>query len=94
MRPAAHTLDTLKFLATLARCAIATVPIALVCIAGNSYLPSLLPDESLPWRALSVLATISVAVAAYLLTCLILRLDETHFLLEILRRKLGKPRTP
>ena len=94
MRPAAQTLDSLKFFATLARCAIAAVPIALVCIAGNSYLPGLLPSESFPWRVVSVLATISVAVAAYLLTCLILRLDETHFLLEILRRKLGKPRTP
>jgi hypothetical protein len=94
MRPAAQTLDSLKFFATLARCAIAAVPIALVCIAGNSYLPGWLPSESFPWRVVSVLTTISVAISSYFLACLLLRLDETRFLLEILRRKLGKPRTP
>jgi putative peptidoglycan lipid II flippase len=94
MRPAAKTLDSAKFFSTLARCAVATVPIALVCLAGNSELPSLLPSNTLPWRAAGVLATIALAVASYLLACLVLRLDETRFLLDILSRKLRKTRTP
>jgi putative peptidoglycan lipid II flippase len=94
MRPAARTLDSSQFFSTLARCALATIPIALICLAGNSYLPGLIPSDSLAWRAASVLATISAAVASYLLACLLLRVDETQSLLEILKRKLQKTRTP
>ena len=90
MRPAAQTLDSFKFFSTLARCALATIPIALVCLTGNSWLPELLPSNALPWRAAAVLATISAAVASYLLACLLLRVDETRSLLEILKRKLSR----
>ena len=88
MRPAAQTLDSFRFFSTLARCALATIPIALVCLTGNSWLPELLPSNALPWRAAAVLATISAGVASYLLACLLLRVDETRSLLEILKRKL------
>jgi putative peptidoglycan lipid II flippase len=94
MRPAARTLESSQFFSTLARCALATIPIALICLAGNSYLPALLPSDSIAWRAASVLATISAAVASYLLACMLLRVDETQSLLEILKRKLRKTRTP
>lgn len=94
MRPAARTLESGKFFSTLARCALATIPIALICLVGNSYLASLLPSDSLPWRAASVLATIFAAVASYILACLLLRVDETQSLLEILKRKLRRKRTP
>jgi putative peptidoglycan lipid II flippase len=93
MRPAARTLESGKFLSILARCLLASAPICLVCLAGNSYLPALLPSDSLPWRAACVLATISAAVVSYLLACLLLGVDETKSLLEILKRKLRKRRS-
>jgi putative peptidoglycan lipid II flippase len=90
MRPTARTLDSIKFFSTLARCALATIPIAVVCLAGNSCLPDLLPSHALPWRLVGVLATICGAVTSYLLACLLLRVDETRSLLEILKRKLSR----
>ena len=93
MRPTARTLESGKFLSTLARCALASIPIGLVCMAADSLLPTLLPSQSLPWRALAVLVTIAAAVLAYLLTCLILRVEETRSASEILKRKLLRQRS-
>ena len=94
MRPAAGTLDTIKILSTLLRCGIACLAIAAVCLAGKNLLPAVLPQTIFFNRILAVLGTIGLAAAAYLAACLLLRVEETRSALDILRRKLKKPRTP
>jgi putative peptidoglycan lipid II flippase len=93
MRPAAGTLDTKKILSTLLRCGIACLSIAAVCLVGKNLLPAVLPQTNFFNCALAVLGTIGLAAAAYLAACLLLRVEETRSALDILRRKLNKPRT-
>jgi putative peptidoglycan lipid II flippase len=93
MRPAAGTLDTKKILSTLLRCGIACLAIAAVCLAGKNLLPAVLPQTIFFNRILAVLGTIGLAATAYLAACLLLRVEETRSALDILRRKLKKPRT-
>jgi hypothetical protein len=41
-----------------------------------------------------VLGTIGLAAFAYLAACLLLRVEETRSALDIIKRRLKKPRTP
>jgi putative peptidoglycan lipid II flippase len=88
MRPAAGTLESGKFLSTLARCLAAAVPLALVCHVANTRLPQWLPPGSLPIDALRVLGTIAIAALAYLGACLLLKIEEPRAMLAILVKKL------
>jgi hypothetical protein len=92
MRPAAGTLDTQKTLSTLLRCGIACLALAAICYAGKNLLQTVLPQTNLLNRSVAVFGTIGLASFAYLAACLLLRVEETRSALEILQRKLLKPR--
>jgi len=89
LRPAG-TLDSGKFVGTLVRCALASVPLGLVCRAVLAFAPSLFPAYGFWPKALVLLATISAGALAYLGTCLLLRVEETTDALALVRKKLSR----
>lgn len=90
MRPAARTLDTRRFAGTLVRCALAAAALAAVCRLSLDHLPMLLPGKGVALQAIRLFATIGLASAAYLVACLLLRVEETTAALDILKRKLRR----
>ncbi len=89
LRPAG-TLDSGKFLSTILRCALASVPLGAVCWAGLSFLPAMFPDYGFLPKAAVLLSTIAAAALAYLGACLLLRVEETTDALAIVRKKLRR----
>ena len=90
MRPAALTLETRRLLGTILRCTLAAAALAAVCIASLTHSPALLPGDGLVPQATRLFATIGLAAAAYLLVCLVLRVEETTAALDIAKRKLRR----
>jgi putative peptidoglycan lipid II flippase len=90
MLPAAHSLESKRFFSTLVRCAIATIPLAAVCIGSERFASVYFPDTNLAIRTLIVLGTIIAASASYLIACLLMRVEETTFALQIVKTKLKK----
>ncbi len=86
LRPAG-TLDSRRFFASLSRCALACIPLGLVCFYGLHFGGLLFPEPVFWQRALVIMVTISTAGLFYLAGCLILRVEETHEAAKILRRK-------
>jgi putative peptidoglycan lipid II flippase len=90
MRPAARTLETRRLAVTILRCGLAAAALAAVCHASLTQVPALLPGDAVVPRALRLFATIGLASAAYLLVCLVLRVEETTTALDIVKRKLRR----
>ena len=87
----AGSLDSRRFLAALARCALAAVPLGLTCWAGIHFAPSLFPKPVFWQNALVLFATIGAATLVYIAGCFLLRVEETNdagrIVLQKLRRK-------
>ena len=90
----AGTLDSRRFLAALARCALASVPLGLACWAGMHFAPALFPKPVFWQRALVLFATMGAASMLYLGGCLALRVEETNEAVQIVLRKLRRKPGP
>jgi len=90
----AGTLDSRRFLAALARCALASVPLGLACWAGMHFAPALFPKPVFWQRALVLFATMGAASMLYLGGCLALRVEETNEAVQIILRKLRRKPGP
>lgn len=86
----AGNLDSKRFLHSLARCALAAVPLGFVCWAGIAYSHVIFPGHFFWQRAIILFGTIAVAAIAYLGTCFLLGVEETGEASRIILRKLGK----
>lgn len=86
----AGTLETRRFFAALARCALAAVPLGLVCWAGIHYAPFLFPDPVFWQRAVVLFTTLLIAAATYLGSSALLGVEETGEAIRIVKRKLRR----
>lgn len=86
----AKNLENGKFVATLIRCLAATIPLALACHLTLTYGPFLLHTSNLFTRVTLVLMAMGLGSASYFLSCLILRVDETTSVAEIIKRRVLK----
>ena len=90
MRPAARTLETARLGGTLVRCCLASAALGAVCKLSLDHASTLLPGDSVWLQSVRVFLTIAIASAAYLLACLLLRVEETTAAIDILKRKLRR----
>jgi putative peptidoglycan lipid II flippase len=90
MRSPAKNLESRKFAGTLLRCAAATIPLALACHTVLAYGPAVLPGDGILNHIVLVASAIALGLAAYLMGCLLLRVDETTAALGIIQRKFLK----
>lgn len=90
----AKNLESGKFIGTLIRCLAATIPLALACHAVLSFGPTLFTCTGLARQIALVLSATTAGSAAYFLSCLVLRVDETSAALGIIRRKIFKKQAP
>jgi hypothetical protein len=86
----AKNLESGKFVGTLTRCLAATIPLALACHAVLTFGTSIFTGTGLASRIALVLSAIIAGSAAYFLSCLLLRVDETSAAMGIIRRKILK----
>lgn len=86
----AKSLESKKFLATLIRCAAATVPLALTCQTVFTFGSPLSGSGELPGRIILLLTAILTGSAAYFASCFVLRVDETSAAFAIIKRKVLK----
>jgi len=84
----AGRLDSARFLLALGRCALAAVPLGLVCWAGMHFSPSLFPQQFFWQRAVGLFVTIAAASLTYLGACFLLGVEETGEAGRIALRKL------
>jgi putative peptidoglycan lipid II flippase len=90
----AKNLESGKFIGTLIRCLAATIPLALACHAVLSFGPTFFTGTRLASQIALVLSAIIAGSAAYFLSCLVLRVDETSAAMGIIRRKIFKKQAP
>ncbi len=82
----AGRLDSAKFLLSLLRCAVAAIPLGVVCWAGMQWGP-----HTFFWqRALVLFGTIGAGALAYLGACFLLGVEETGEAAQIVLRKLRR----
>jgi hypothetical protein len=86
----AKNLESGKFVGTLIRCFAATIPLALACHAVLTFGPTVFTGTGLASRIVLVLSAVIAGSAAYFLSCLLLRVDETSAAMGIIRRKILK----
>jgi len=94
MRSPAKNLESRKFTGTLLRCAAATIPLALACHAVLAHGPTILPGGGILTHIALVASAIVLGSAAYLASCLLLRVDETTAALGVIQRKLLRKKRP
>ena len=90
----AGTLDSRRFLAALARCALAAVPLGLTCWAGMHFAPALFPKPVFWQKALVLFTTMGAAALVYIAACFLLRVEETKEAGQIILRKLRRKPGP
>lgn len=90
MHREAGTLDTLRLLGSLARCALAAALLGLVCWSGLQYGSAWLANPSFFVRAAALIVLVAAAGATYAITCLVLRVEEVSDAVQAVRRKLGR----
>jgi len=90
MRGPARGLDSGKFLGTLIKCALATVPLGMVCWGGLLARSSVWPSPLLWQQAAAIFVIIGAGAVVYLGTCLLLRVEETGDTMKIVRRRLQR----
>jgi putative peptidoglycan lipid II flippase len=86
----ARTLDSRRFFIALGRCAVAAVPLGVVCWAGMHFAPSLFPAPVFWQKGLVIFATLGAAGLAYLGTCFLIGVEETGEAVQIVLRKLRR----
>jgi putative peptidoglycan lipid II flippase len=86
----AKNLESRRFLGSLIRCFVATIPLALACHAVLKFGPTVIAGHGFVSQAVLVLSAIVAGSTAYFLSCLLLRVDETSAALGIIRRKIFK----
>ena len=86
----ARNMESGKFAGTLLRCSAATIPLALACHAVLTYGTSFFTGTGLVSQIALVLSAMIAGSAAYFLSCLVLRVDETSAAMGIIRRKILK----
>ena len=87
MRVFAGAMDGRRLLGSALRCALAGLPLALVCWSATTYGSLWLEAPSLTTRALSLFGVIGLAAAAYLTSAFLLRVSEMHDAAHALLRK-------
>ncbi len=92
LRPAG-SLDSARFLLALLRCALAAIPLGLICWAGISFSPVVFSEGHFWQRAVALLVTIAAGSLAYLGAAFLLRVEETSEAFHIIARKLGRRRS-
>ncbi len=82
-------LETRMLLKNLGKLALASLPLALVCVAANRWLFAGLATMAFLPKLVAVLGTIILAAAAFGISVALLRIEEVEDVLAIIRRKLG-----
>jgi len=88
----AGTLETGRFLGAIVRCTLGAVCLALVCVGVLSLGRNVFPNPSLWQQAVIVFATIAAASTAYLVACLVLRVEEVAAAMAFIQAKLSRLR--
>jgi len=86
----ASGLETGKLFSTIARCLLATLPIALVCNASVNYGPAILPGNRLVSGSILILITLVLSTGVYIGACMVMKVEETTEALAVLKRKLKR----
>jgi putative peptidoglycan lipid II flippase len=90
MRSQLHGLQSWRMLGLLARVAIATAAMALICLVSQHYLLSDWATLALWPKLVYLVLTIAVAMLTFLGCGLLLRIDELHGIVALVRRRLGR----
>jgi putative peptidoglycan lipid II flippase len=83
----ASGLETGKLFSTIARCLLATLPIALVCNASVNYGPAILPENRLVSGSILILITLVLSTGVYIGACMVMKVEETTEAWAVLKRK-------
>ncbi|MCX6967844.1 MAG: murein biosynthesis integral membrane protein MurJ [Verrucomicrobia bacterium] len=83
-------LETRALLKNLGKLAFASLPLALVCVAANTWLFAGLATMAFLPKIVGVLGSIAVAAAVFCGTVALLRIEEVEDVLAMARRKLGR----
>jgi putative peptidoglycan lipid II flippase len=83
-----QTLETKRLLSAVVRCALASLTLGLVCWLGATYGVSWLQGAGLLRKVAALSAIIACAGSAYLIVCLILRVEEVTTLGRMLSARL------
>jgi len=86
----AGALETRVLLHSLGKLALASVPLALICVAANKLLFAGLATMAFLPKLVAVLGTISVAAAVFGGTVALLRIEEVEDVIALVKRKLGR----
>ena len=84
------SLETRLLLANVGKLAVACVPMALVCLAGQYWLFSGLAHMTFLPKLIAVFATIGVAGAAFAGTVALMRIEEVQDVIAMVKRKLKR----
>jgi putative peptidoglycan lipid II flippase len=90
MRRQLHGLESARMLASLAKVALACVPLAAVCAASNYWLFAAWPTQALLPKIAAMAVTVAAGVGAFAATGMLLRIDELKLLWASVRRRLGR----
>ena len=83
-------LETRALLKSLGKLALASVPLALVCVAANTWLFAGLSTMAFLPKLAAVLGTISIAASVFGVSVVLLRIEEVEDVLSMVKRKLGR----
>jgi putative peptidoglycan lipid II flippase len=90
MRRAAGGMPTAAMLGSFLRMIIAAAALAAVCVFGRQYLGEWLVSPSLIDRLWSLLSVIAVGAGVYFGVCALLRVDEAHEAIGLIKRKISR----
>jgi putative peptidoglycan lipid II flippase len=90
MRRAAGGMPTSTMLGSFLRMIIAAAALAAVCVLGRQYLGEWLVSPSLVDRQWSLLSVIAVGAGVYFGVCALLRVDEAHEAIALIKRKISR----
>ncbi len=90
MRRHTKMLGTRLMLSNLVKLAVASLPLALVCLAAQRWLFADLAHMAFVPKLLAVLATIGAGALVFSIAVALLRLDEMEEVIKLVKRKLGR----
>jgi peptidoglycan biosynthesis protein MviN/MurJ (putative lipid II flippase) len=83
-------MPTSTMLGSFLRMIIAAAALAAVCVLGRQYLGEWLVSPSLVDRLWSLLSVIAVGAGVYFGVCALLRVDEAHEAIALIKRKISR----
>ena len=86
----AGTLESRKFALSVSRCLVAAALLGVVCWSAQTWASHWLNDSTFLIRLTTLLATISVGAAVYVVACLVLRVESMQDAANAVRRKLKR----